>query len=122
MKYRRLSAGAMAAFAFVSVLTACSSSTKSAGTSPSSAAGSSPSSATGASPSSATGATGSQLSGSPVEVEAIIVTTGTQPQLDVQSGLLAGENAVNADGGVKGRPFKVIICNSRNSQSDPTIA
>jgi hypothetical protein len=55
-------------------------------------------------------------------VEAIIVTTGTQPQLDVQSGLIAGENAINADGGVKGRPFKVIICNSQNSQSDPTIA
>jgi branched-chain amino acid transport system substrate-binding protein len=113
VRQRRFWLEAVCAVAVVSLLASCSSSSKksSAGSS-----GSGTSSAAGNS--SATGKT----SGSPVEVEAIIVTTGTQPQLDVQSGLIAGEDAINAAGGINGRPFKVIVCNSQNSQSDPTIA
>lgn len=61
-------------------------------------------------------ANGSAVTGDPVKVSAIFDKTNYDDNI---GGIKAAEGAVNASGGINGRPLKIVVCNTEN---DPNTA
>jgi hypothetical protein len=60
----------------------------------------------------------SELSGDPVEVVINVGLSGAIPFPQVETAMLAAQDAINAEGGIKGRPLKVNFCDGK-SPTDP---
>jgi branched-chain amino acid transport system substrate-binding protein len=77
--------------------------------------------ACGSSPASATTATSAKASGQPILLNMNTPLTGAIAFPETKSAAIAAEDAINAAGGVHGRPVKVLFCDAQ-SPTDPTYS
>jgi len=69
--------------------------------------------------SSASGAVVTQANGTPIKLMSIFEGTGPSASPEVPQGANAAAKAINAHGGIKGRPIDIVPCDTHN---DPNVA
>jgi branched-chain amino acid transport system substrate-binding protein len=57
--------------------------------------------------------------GTPVKLMVVFEGTGGSASPDVREGAIAAAKAINSEGGIKGRPVQIIVCDTKN---DPNVA
>ena len=60
---------------------------------------------------------GSEPSGAPLNLMTVYEGTGPSSSPEVPEGAIAAAKAINADGGIQGRPVKIISCDTKNVAS-----
>jgi len=64
-------------------------------------------------------AAAARLTGTPLKLMVVYESTGPSAVPEVSEGAMAAAKAINADGGIKGRPVQVIRCDTK---ADPNVA
>src|SRR4051812_42338347 len=75
--------------------------------------------ALGAAASSLAAVTGTKPTGAPLKLMVVYEGRGASASPDVPEGAIGAAKAINARGGIKGRPVQIIRCDTKN---DPNVA